>query len=403
MRKSHYSSRPRTAERRAPPRKKTAVVFGKAYDLDDLQQLLADLQKQELETTFRAVVSYVSDNARISEGAANVPDIKKSDIDSIVAEALLRDGQRMLQLLKSRSRMAELAFLSTSSSMPPAVTKAARAALAEAADRPAPASAPKAYGSRELGLLLQKLDSEATKVRAVAEFLKNHHAVVEAAAREPMLTVTEVNTRVAKALEHRGSEVVAFLRNHKMVRSLGLLSSLPFVPEKVRREAAAALQSLAPPRPIPAPPATEGKTSARPPSAATAQSPQTQQRAVPLAPPRARTAPSVAPAKFSEAELKSLFQRMESPDARKAAAAVVEALKKYDTIAEFLTASPAATVTSFTSRVFESFSRNMDAVMGVMRERRETGVLEFLSKSSKTPEPIRKRAGELLKSLGGGK
>jgi len=366
---------------------KEAVLMGKPYSIEQLQELLASLTSTSPQAQMGAVVDYAKHSNEISAKIDETPNVSKTEFVDLVVAAVIKNQEELLKKLENERKKHTLLFIAKSSCIPDSIRKKARAALRRlqvdklGGKLLTPVAS---YTPQQVNLLVQKLDSANRQMRmsAAIEFVQNYPRVVPTVSRMPMLTVTAVSTKACNIIEKNANEVFRIMAERKMVPELIFLSSLRQVPLPLRKKAeqiAAEIKDketpleMIAPHPLPAAPKPKAEPS-----------------------PKAELG---APKK--EAAVDAVVRDLKSPDTKKAVAAAIRFLRHYDSMVEAIAQKPMLTVTKVTDMAMKVISSNVSTVLSTLEKSRDTVSLNFLATSSKVPAEVSKRATEMLAKLKG--
>ncbi len=375
------------ASKPAPVKKKVAVVVGKAYTLEEIQSLLADLSGQNTDREIAAVVEFAENQGAISEAAATAPEVSGTEIMELVIAAVLKNQSKILTQFEVQRKVKALSFIAKSSAIPPETAKKAESALVrinptktelkETKQEPALVKTP--YTPAQVKTLVQNLESriKEVKIPAAIQFIVDYPKIAPTVAKIPMLTVTTVTNKAVEVIKDNTDAVISSMVAKKMRPALIFLSSLSQVPIAIQKKAHAAAEKL--------------KVSLPKPGEAT--------KVRPLARAPGEDVESLRSKDYSPFELSALCNGFGSTERVRVVATAIEFLKNYDIIAKAVSKTPEYTITDVSKLAVAAIDNHLDAILKQLAKKRDVNAVRFLAESSKFSSNARKRAAKLLKLM----
>ncbi|MBU0532097.1 hypothetical protein KKB44_01240 [Candidatus Micrarchaeota archaeon] len=369
-RKTQYRrklEKPRSIEKKGLPTKKVAVVVGKAYTIDQLQDLIASLSSGSSDREIIAVTNFIENQSSIAETAVNTPEISGTEIVELVIAAVLKNEKELLSKFEKENNVPALTFIAKSSSMPPPVQKRA----AEVLQRAEPQKIAKEeitfvlpYTPKEVQILIKNLESkvEEIKISAAIQFIHDYPRVTPAVLAMPLLTVTSVTTKAVEVIKVNTDRVLDAMVQKKMVPALIFLSSLSQVPLPIQKRAREAAEKL-------------------------------------LVSPVEKPREYASSKHYAPMELQALLDGLGSVERVRAVRNAIEFLKNYDIIIQAISKAPMLTVTEVTSNAVKVIETNLGSILKELKRTNDTATIEFLAHSSKFSSKTRKKAAQVLKLM----
>jgi hypothetical protein len=364
-------------ERKAPPKKKIAVVVGTAYTIEQLQALIADLSSGNSDREISGISEFAENQGAVSEVASKVPEFSGTDIMELVIAAVRNNELKMLLMFEKERKVKALRFVAKSSSVPPQIQEKAKTTLqkiepkAPKVEKEEPTLIKVPYTVQEVKVLIRNLESKVKeiKISAVINFIKDYPRIAPTVAKMPMLTVTQVTIKAVEAIKQNADVVINTMVMKNMRSALIFLSSLAQVPLEIRKKAQEAVQKLGPILP------REEK-------------------------PKEFPAEKIKLRKqYTPFQLEALLSGLDSVHRVRAVKMAVEFLKNYDIITKLISKTPMLSVTEVTAKAVNVIENNLNAVLNELVKGKEKKALEFLAQSSKFSMNTQKKAAQMLKQL----
>ncbi|MBU0527352.1 hypothetical protein KKE92_02635 [Candidatus Micrarchaeota archaeon] len=372
----------------APVKKKIAVVVGKAYSIDEIQTLLADLSGENIDREIAAVAQFAENQGAISEVAASAPEVSGTEIMELVIAAVLKNESALLTKFESQRKVNALSFIAKSTVIPPATAKKAEAALVrinptktelKETKKQEPTLVKTPYTPMQVTVLIQNLESKLKEVKipAAIQFIVDYPKIAPTVAQIPLLTVTHVTNKAVEIIKENTDAVISDMVAKKMRPALIFLSSLSQVPLAIQKKAHDAAEKLRISLPSP-----EQTTIVKP-----------------LARGPGGDVESLRSKDYSPFELRALCDGLGSTERVRVVASAIEFLKNYDIIAKAISQSPAYTITDVSKLAVKAIDDNLDTILKELYKKREINAVRFLAESSKFSSNTQKTATKFLKLM----
>jgi ubiquinone/menaquinone biosynthesis C-methylase UbiE len=252
----HHVSQPKPA----PARKKVegAVIYGEAYSIDKIQELISDLMSFKSDRQITAAVEFFEHPAEIAHGLSRMPEINYNEFMDLIVYSVIRNQAEIIQRLENERNAKALRFLSDSIHFPPPLRDTASSALARLGDGEIQGAAHsrfftgQEYPQKKAAKLLARLEnpSIAVSVAAAIEYVRDYQVVSPAISHMPMQSVTDATATLVKAVERNEDAFFSRLTTEKMLPELLFLSEMWQFPHRIRKKAqrCAAMLQAPPPR-----------------------------------------------------------------------------------------------------------------------------------------------------------
>ncbi|MBD3210662.1 hypothetical protein GF318_04750 [Candidatus Micrarchaeota archaeon] len=384
----------------ALPTKKVAIIVGRAYTLEEIQELIAALSSEALDVQFEAVSEFAENQGRISEGAAKEPEVSGTEIVDLVVAAVLKSEKEMLERFEKERRAKALSFLAKSGSVPEHIQKKAAEALQrilpEEAEAPKEEKEPEIslekapYGIEEAKALARNMESKARRLRiaAAVKFIKDYPRITPTVAKAPMMTVTSVTEKAIVIIKENTDKVLDMMAKKRMLPALLFLASLAQVPMQIRKKAEKTAERLKAELPEPRLHKVEAPE-------AEVEAPQPEPMEVREEEPAMETP---APQAMTIWDVKAMMRGLDVRSAR-AVLAAMKFLQNYDQVTKEISKAPMLTVTEVTKKVADIVETNRTKILKKLKEAKDVNTINFLANSSKFSKETRKQATLLLKRM----
>lgn len=386
--------------KRKPEKKKAkaVTVIGKAYDLEDIEDMLGDLRSEERDKAVFVSIQFMSDNLAIKE-TAEKHEIELDKLEDAVIGIVQRDSQLILDVLKETKRTRALSYIVESPKFPSETKKKAEAILKEIKkpekrfeQKKEAVPTVEAFTPAMVKALWKDLNSKdkSKQITAAISVFTNYSRIAPAMSKIPGLNVTQV---VNKARDVTLRNTDPLLRQIILTwnkAALGFLATSRSIPPSLAKRAKTALKKLEPaavekPKPIKPTAAEIPRTIVprpkipEPRSELKAPEPKTK---VTIGEKEITTRkPEAAPMKFDEPKVRRIWKDLNTIEAKTAIKAAIQVFTNYHDIARVLPNIPMMTISQFVGKASDVASKNMQMFFKKLSDTRNKKALEFIVKS----------------------